>query len=345
MQYWQEPVRKTMSTSNRLSGAALLVSAALAAYGLALLAVPFLPPGLLVGDLRQFAGGGGDPAAIVAARFGTIASHARLAGAALVALALLTGLFRRHIGAWLASRLQHQNRAAWRAGTMAHAVMQACSARPWAVGVAVLVFVSGCALRLAYLGRAMRHDEAWTYMFYARMPAYLIPIRYSEVNDHVLNTLLVHFSTALFGDAPHSVRLPALLFGIACIPAGYGLARALAGSGAAVIAAALIATATPLVEFSVNARGYTALTCFFLCALWAGHIHRLRRLGPLYRTHHDDPAALRHGLVLPAGLVCWCQARSPGFGRYSGGRIFIGAGHVAAVFADPRRQWRRPAGQ
>ena len=63
----------------------------------------------------------------------------------------------------------------------------------------------------------------------------------------------------LFGDSPRAVRLPALLAGLALIPATYRMVRRLADPRAAVLAAALVAASEPLVSFSVNGRGYTLL--------------------------------------------------------------------------------------
>ena len=55
------------------------------------------------------------------------------------------------------------------------------------------------------------------------------------------------------------MRLPALLAGLALIPATYQMVRRLADPRAAVLAAALVAASEPLVSFSVNGRGYSLL--------------------------------------------------------------------------------------
>jgi 4-amino-4-deoxy-L-arabinose transferase-like glycosyltransferase len=77
----------------------------------------------------------------------------------------------------------------------------------------------------------------------------------------VLHTLLVWITTRA-GDALWIARLPAFLAGVAIIPATW-LAVARIDPARRLLAAALAAGATPLVEYSAQARGYTI---FALCA-------------------------------------------------------------------------------
>ncbi len=242
-----------------------LVILGLLLYGLAMFAASFIHPGAVANDLSQFSGAG-DPTAEITARFAAIAGRARLAAFILIGLAVAGFTQRRHFDAFV-----HGRTRAGRWALRANIVADSLRARPMLATAALAVMAAGIALRLYYLDRPMRHDEAWTYMVYARMPLYAIPVRYSDVNDHVLNTFLIHICTSLFGNSTPIIRLPALLFGFAVMPAGFLLARALAGARAGVIAAALLASSVPLIEFSVNARGYEALTCFFLVILLAGH--------------------------------------------------------------------------
>jgi uncharacterized membrane protein len=65
-----------------------------------------------------------------------------------------------------------------------------------------------------------------------------------------------------------TVRLPALAAGITLIPASYVVARALYDRRAGLCAAALVAAFGPLVDYSVNGRGYTLGALLVLAALW-----------------------------------------------------------------------------
>lgn len=141
---------------------------------------------------------------------------------------------------------------------------------PLTVACFLVIVGIGIALRLAFLHQPMRLDESWTYLSFVRMPVLLIPIKYNAPNNQILNTLLIKLSVTLFGNSPEAIRLPAFLFGFGLIPLCYGFVRSWIGPGAAIIGAALVATSSPLIEYSTNGRGYTAL-CFFLVAiLWAG---------------------------------------------------------------------------
>ena len=258
------------SRGRRGRAASWVVLAVGLAYAATFLLASFIPAEWIAGKLQGFAGNG-DPIDEILARHGEIVARARwAAGALLLGWAVL--LLRRHR---LAAALDGPADAVADAmrelpGRVAAFARAALRGEALTTAALLATLAAGIMLRLHYVDRLMRHDEAWTFQLYARMPFYLIPVRYTDVNHHVLNSLLIHVSTVLFGAAPPAVRLPALLFGIATIPVGYGLARAVAGRSAAIVAAALIATAVPLIEFSVNARGYAALALFFLAMLWAG---------------------------------------------------------------------------
>lgn len=260
----------SLGSPGRGRGASWLVLALGLAYAATFLLASFIPADWFAGRLQAF-GGNGDPTGEILARHGEIVTRARWASAVLLLGWMVLLLQRRRLAAGLDGPVEAALGAVRALPGQLAAFARRAMRDEMLMSVALLaIFAAGIALRVYYMDRLMRHDEAWTYQLYARMPLYLIPVRYTDVNHHVLNTLLINISTSLFGNAPPAIRLPAFLFGIACIPVGYGLARAVAGRGAAIVAAALIATATPLIEYSVNARGYAALALFFLAMLWAG---------------------------------------------------------------------------
>ena len=104
----------------------------------------------------------------------------------------------------------------------------------------------------------MRYDESWTFLFYV-LPRKLSPaLVYSAPNNHILHTLLVAAASWLAGDGPVALRMPAFLAGVAIIPAVAHLATVLSGRRlAGLLTAALVASSGTLVEYSVNARGYS----------------------------------------------------------------------------------------
>jgi hypothetical protein len=125
------------------------------------------------------------------------------------------------------------------------------------LGLAVLT-AAGAAERVAWLNHPMRYDESWTFLFYIMPRTLSAALVYSAPNNHILHTLLVAAASWLWGDSPAALRIPALLAGIALIPATAYLARVLSGRRVAgLVAATFVAASSLLVEYSVNARGYT----------------------------------------------------------------------------------------
>ncbi len=112
------------------------------------------------------------------------------------------------------------------------------------------------AIRLHYLNAPMRVDESYTFLAYASAPWAVALSDYTFPNNHLLNTALIKLCTSFLDNAPWVIRLPALLAGLALVPATAALARRLYGSATANVAAALTAWSPPLILYSVNARGH-----------------------------------------------------------------------------------------
>src|SRR5690606_8848515 len=75
-------------------------------------------------------------------------------------------------------------------------------------------------------------------------------------------------SARLFGLSEFSLRLPAVLFGVLCTPAGYALSRQLLGGKAALLVAAMIAVSAWNIELSRYARFYTLFQGLYTIALF-----------------------------------------------------------------------------
>ena len=127
-----------------------------------------------------------------------------------------------------------------------------------------IVFLLGFALRYLYLFEPIRHDEAYTYTQFAQRPLFLGLTQYYNPGNHLLHTLFVHFSTLLMGNEPWTIRLPTFLSGLALIPAVFLTFTRLFSVHVGLLTAALVASSSPLIEYSVNARGYSLQSLFFV---------------------------------------------------------------------------------
>jgi len=131
------------------------------------------------------------------------------------------------------------------------------------IGAVLTVFGIGVFLRLWHVWRPIHYDEAATYLTFASLPIYRALSNYSYPNNHLFNTLLVHFSIRAFGDTTLALRLPALAAGCLTIPMSWLAGRALYGRLAGILTAGCVAGLPTFIEFSVNARGYATLLAPF----------------------------------------------------------------------------------
>ena len=132
----------------------------------------------------------------------------------------------------------------------------------------VLIFLSGLGLRIYFLFQPLTLDEAGTYVQFASHPLSLGLSYYPVPGNHLLNTFFIHFSTRLFGSAEWAIWLPALIFGMLILPLTYVVVRRLLGKYPALFAFAFVAFAPAMVNYSVEARGYSLLTVIFLLLVW-----------------------------------------------------------------------------
>lgn len=140
------------------------------------------------------------------------------------------------------------------------------------LGAVLIVTTVGVWLRVWHLKRPVRFDEAWTYLEFASKPLIRGLSNYRAPNNHLLNTLLVHFSTKLFGNSIFGLRLPALVAGCLVIIATWLVTRSLYGRYAGLLSAGCIAVLPTFIEFSVNARGYALQWLSVLGMIWLGFV-------------------------------------------------------------------------
>lgn len=136
-------------------------------------------------------------------------------------------------------------------------------------------------LRLPGLNLGLWFDELWMLVEFVRADFGKSLRFFPADNHHPLYTLFAWLSVHGLGEANWTLRLPALLCGVASVPALFLFARPLVGARSALFAAALLAVSYHHVSFSQNARGYSALLLLTLLSSH-GFLGTLRtgRLGP-----------------------------------------------------------------
>lgn len=129
---------------------------------------------------------------------------------------------------------------------------------------AMLVLATGA---VRYGSQPMRLDEAATFLNYAHRPLLVVLSLYDSTNNHLLHSALMWFSVRLFGDDPWSIRLPATLAMIACVPSLYLAGRRLFGADTALVATGIFGGGLYSVDLATNARGYPLVILTFLLML------------------------------------------------------------------------------
>ena len=136
-------------------------------------------------------------------------------------------------------------------------------------GLAALAVITllAAVIRGLYLSQPMQHDEAYTFIAFASRPFANSISDYSLPNNHVFHTILVYLAYHLLGNQPWIIRLPAFVAGVAIIPLTYGAGAIYYSRKAGLLSAGLAAASPLLISYSANARGYTLICAFALCAV------------------------------------------------------------------------------
>ncbi|MCA1644081.1 MAG: glycosyltransferase family 39 protein [Chloroflexi bacterium] len=237
------------STARVVVRAVLVLIALLAAV---LLAASLVSAEMLAGRLLGAAGearAGGNTQELVA----HLNERLRLAGALLMLLVVGLTIWRTPFEGLVRTPFADLARPHWPA-----------RAEMLCVGVATIVAFG---LRLAFVNQPMRYDESLTFNEFASRPLYYGLSFYPDPNNHLLNTLLVHFAFAGLGNQPWVLRLPAFVAGVLLVPATYWFTRLLYRRRAAFLAALLVGVSSYLVEYSTNSRGYTLQAVCFVVML------------------------------------------------------------------------------
>ncbi|MCC6546305.1 glycosyltransferase family 39 protein [Candidatus Sumerlaeota bacterium] len=127
------------------------------------------------------------------------------------------------------------------------------AAMMWLAGVSALAF----ALRVDHINSDLWLDEINPIVTYGPLPLYQVFTTYLLAGNHQLHTFLVKLLVSIAGEREWIIRTPALLFGVACIPAIYWFARFAMSRVQSLCLALLLAVSYHMVEYSQNARGYS----------------------------------------------------------------------------------------
>jgi mannosyltransferase len=129
----------------------------------------------------------------------------------------------------------------------------------------VLILLAAFVVRVIDLDSSLQTDEITTVLLSIRISAedLFLNSGYS-FNNHLFYSLQAKASVFVFGESNWSIRLPAVIFGVASIAAMWRLAYMASGVLQAHITALLIAFSFHHVWFSQNARGYTELMFWFV---------------------------------------------------------------------------------
>jgi hypothetical protein len=137
-----------------------------------------------------------------------------------------------------------------------------------------LIVVAGLIFRLVRISDVMTHDESYTFIVFSSTSLFNILTNYHLPNNHILNSILIFFSTHLFGIQPWVIRLPALLAGLLIIPSTYALARIIYDKYTAITSALLVAILPGAIYYATTGRGYSLVALFTVLTFWLANYVR-----------------------------------------------------------------------
>lgn len=186
-------------------------------------------------------------------------------GLGLLLVALVLFIWRHQVQASLGRvghALRDSPRHLWHDGMVftSH-LRQILADRPFTLGMFAITVVAFIA-RWLLIEQPFRYDESYTILEFAIQPFGDILSDYHLPNNHIFHSLMVGVSYRLFGAEPWAVRLPAMAAGVLLVPAVYLAGRSVYNRWTGLLAAACVAGAWNLIDYSTNARGYMLLALF-----------------------------------------------------------------------------------
>ncbi len=112
------------------------------------------------------------------------------------------------------------------------------------------------------LGRGLGEDELFTAVNFVEVPSLRPTLTdLGAFNNHIGYSLAARMSEHLFGRSEESLRLPALVFGLASIVCLFQLCRLVVGTQMALVASLLLSLSPLAIAWSTEARGYSGMMC------------------------------------------------------------------------------------
>lgn len=135
----------------------------------------------------------------------------------------------------------------------------------WEWLLLTLVVLLAIAGRWVLIEKPMGHDEAYTFIAFARYPFRQVISDYHLPNNHIFNSVLIHFLYKVFGNpSAVIVRFPAFFSGILLCISGYFFTRREYGKWEALAFSIALAVLPWLKDQSANGRGYMLMALFTL---------------------------------------------------------------------------------
>lgn len=157
----------------------------------------------------------------------------------------------------------------WRAAMQSAISRFLTDENTWHRLVVFTLVIYGVIMRVINMNVPITYDEAFSFVHFANEPFEVVLNDYSFPNNHIFHTILMKLSMSVFGHGYWGIRLPAFLAGIALLPLAYGWVRASFNKHIAVVVLALLACSNVLIEYGVEARGYSIWMCCFVVSSWA----------------------------------------------------------------------------
>ena len=217
----------------------------------------------------------------------------------------------------------------------------ASASRGTTVALAALTALA-LALRVTSLSRSLFTDEVYSLALAQRSFGHMVALFGYEANG-TLYSIVLWPLIRVFGDSEQLLRLPAVIAGVASVPAMWWAARQFAGRTVPLVAAALLAVNPMAAWYSQEARAYSFVVltaCLGFGALayasfradgaraaWIGYVAAMAAMA------YCDLLAIP--LALPASC-CWLAAEDPG-------RCAAGAVRCSPCCSAACRCWSRRA--
>jgi hypothetical protein len=146
-------------------------------------------------------------------------------------------------------------------------------------------------------------DEAGTSQIYAKSFGAAFT-QYENPNNHIVNSVLMKLSTAVFGSGLLAVRLFAVVAGILSPLAVFALATRLCGARVALLAAAFESVSQWVLLYSFQARGYAFISALTPLVLWS-LVYALEEIESARRWKSFTILCCLALAVLPTMLYLW----------------------------------------